>query len=88
MIVVDTNIFSEPLKPRGEQRVVDWLDRQPAESLYLCAMTLAEVRTGIAIMPHGRRREYLLEGTQLLLEKFAGRILPFDEQAAGKYAEI
>ena len=88
MIVVDTNVFSEPLKPRGEQRVVDWLDRQPAESLYLCAMTLAEVRTGIAKMPRGRRREYLQEGAQLMLGRFAGRILPFDEQAACKYAEI
>ena len=88
MKVVDTNVFSELLKPRREQRVVDWMDRQPPESLYLCAMSVAEVLTGIVKMPQGRRRDCVQEGTQRLLRRFEGRILPFDEKAASKYADI
>ena len=88
MKVVDTNVFSELLKPRREQRVVDWMDRQPPESLYLCAMSVAEVLTGIVKMPQGHRRDCVQEGSQLLLRRFEGRILPFDEKAASKYAEI
>ena len=89
MIVIDTNVISEPFKRRREQAVIDWLDRQAPATLYLAAMSLAEVLTGLAIMPQGRSRQQLQDGMQRLLhEKFADRILPFDEAAACAYAHI
>ena len=53
MILLDTNVVSEPLKPNGEPAVLAWIDAQTVETLYLSAMTLAELRFGIAAMPNG-----------------------------------
>ena len=56
MIILDTNVVSEPLKPRFDPAVEAWLDQQPAETLYLTATSLAELRTGVALMPAGKRK--------------------------------
>ena len=89
MILVDTNVVSEPWKPVPDARVLDWLDAQAIETLFLSAITVAELRFGIAAMPKGKRRMILhdrLEGEVLPL--FSGRILPFDLDASKAYATL
>ncbi|GAB3706617.1 PIN domain-containing protein [Mariniluteicoccus flavus] len=89
MIVLDTNVVSEPLRTSPEASVVAWLDAQHLETLYLTTITLAELRYGIAALPDGRRRHILrdqLEGETLPL--FAGRVLGFDEPASRAYAVL
>lgn len=89
MIILDTNVVSEPLKPRFDPAVEAWLDQQPAETLYLTATSLAELRTGVALMPAGKRKAGLDRSlSELLTNIFAGRILPFDEVAAEAYATL
>ena len=89
MILIDTNVVSEPWKPVPDARVLDWLDAQAIETLFLSAITVAELRFGIAAMPKGKRRMILhdrLEGEVLPL--FSGRILPFDLDASKAYATL
>lgn len=89
MILLDTNVISEPLRLRPDARVVAWIDAQPVETLCLAAISLAELRFGIAALPPGKRRDTLrrrLEGQVVPL--FAGRILPFDVAASQAYGEI
>ena len=89
MILLDTCVVSEPLKPSPNERVLAWLDNQAAESLYLSAVSLAELLSGVATLPAGRRRSTLATGLSSLLEKlFAGRILSFDEAAAAQFPRI
>ena len=87
MILLDTNVVSEPLKAPGDMNMLAWIDAQIIETLYLSAITLAELRFGIAVLPDGQRRNTLhtrLE--QRVLPLFAGRILPFDDAASKAYA--
>jgi len=89
MILLDTNLISEPWKPNPDPRVVAWIDAQAVETLFLSAVTVAELRFGIAAMPSGKRRKVLderLEGD--LLTVFVGRVLPFDLDASRAYAEL
>lgn len=89
MIILDTNVISEPLRPAPSASVVRWLDAQSIETLFLTAIGLAEVRFGIAALPAGRRRRSLedrFEGEFLPL--FEGRVLPFDAAASSSYAEL
>ena len=89
MIVLDTNVVSEPMKPSGNPAVTAWLDRQSAETLYLTATSLSELLVGIEILPDGKRKEGL-DGalSELMVRLFASRILPFDQQAAMAYAPL
>ncbi|OWV78089.1 plasmid stability protein StbB [Rhizobium sp. R635] len=89
MILVDTNVISEPWKPTPDPRVLAWIDAQAIETLYLSAVTIAELRFGIAALPAGKRRTTLhdrLEGDVLPL--FEGRVLPFDLSASQAYAAL
>ena len=89
MILVDTNVVSEPLRGAPEPRVAEWLDAQALETLYLSAITVAELRFGVRSLPAGRRRDRLdedLEGQ--VLPMFAGRVLSFDLAASQAYAEL
>jgi hypothetical protein len=87
VIILDTNVLSEPLRPSPDKRVVEWLDAQIAETLFLTTVTLAEVRYGIAALPTGKRKTGLTERFEAdLLPLFAGRILAFDEPATHEYA--
>ena len=61
MILLDTNVMSEPLRHAPEPRVIAWIDAQPMETLYLCAITVAELRAGVALLPAGKRRSGLHE---------------------------
>jgi predicted nucleic acid-binding protein len=89
MILLDTNVVSEPWKIKPDPRVVAWMDAQAVETLFLSAVTVAELRFGIAAMPAGKRREVLHERVEgELLPVFAGRVLPFDLEASRAYAEI
>ena len=89
MILVDTNVVSEPLRGIPEPRVAAWLDAQALETLYLSAITVADLRFGVRSLPAGRRRDRLdedLEGQ--VLPMFAGRVLAFDLAASQAYAEL
>jgi pilT protein domain protein len=89
MILVDTNVISETLRQQPDPAVVRWMDAQSIETLYLSAVTVAELRYGIAVLPEGRRRQVLHSGLeQSVLPLFEGRILPFDGTVAESYAEL
>ncbi|MBK6425970.1 MAG: type II toxin-antitoxin system VapC family toxin [Blastocatellia bacterium] len=88
MILVDTNVISEPLRMAPEIRVVEWIDAQPIETLYLSAITVAELRFGVASLPSGRRRTGLRDSLKRVLPMFAGRVLPFDLAASHAYGEL
>ena len=87
MILLDTNVISEPLKTAGNANVLAWIDEQIIETLYLSTISLAELRFGIAALPEGKRRDTLhFSLEQRVLPLFAGRILPFDDPASQSYA--
>lgn len=89
MIILDTNVVSELLRPAPEKRVVDWLGRLDGSGVYLTTITEAELRLGVAILPVGKRRDGLAEMIdQIIREDFAERILPFNSPAAVAFAAI
>jgi predicted nucleic acid-binding protein len=89
VILLDTNIISEALRPSGNPSVLGWLDAQVVETLYLSTITLAQLRFGIAAMPEGRRREVLREELdRRVLPAFEGRVLSFDIAAADAYGDL
>ena len=89
MILLDTNVVSELMRPAPAQVVVSWLAAQPAASLFICAVAEAELRHGASLLPEGRKRTELKVAIEAMLaEDFAGRILPFDSAAAVAFATI
>lgn len=89
MIILDTNVVSEPLKPEPEPSVLDWLNAQAPETLYLTTVNLAELLAGVEAMPAGRRRTDLHHAlVERMMPLFEGRILAFDKQAAEAFARI
>ena len=89
MILLDTNILSELMRAVPEVAVEQWLAGQPAASVFISAITEAELRYGLALMAPGKRRSALaVEIENMLGEDFSGRILPFDSPAAVAFAEI
>lgn len=88
MILLDTNVVSEAMKPESAAVVRAWLDAQAAETLYLSSVTIAELMFGIGALPNGRRKDKLTAALDGVLELFADRILPFDTRAARRYAEL
>lgn len=88
MIVLDTNVVSEAMKPEPHPAVRAWLNDQAAETLYLSSVTLAELLFGIAALPVGKRKNMLSEALEGLMGLFRDRVLPFDTDAARRYAEL
>lgn len=89
MILLDTNVISEPLRRAPDARVIDWMNAQSLETLYLSAITVAELRFGVANLPQGRRRDELqIDLENQILPLFSGRIRPFDMNCTTAYAEI
>lgn len=89
MILLDTNVLSEFMRPVSAVHVVAWLDAQVSDQVWISAITRAEIELGIALMPDGQRKQGLqLAAHAMLMEEFTGRCLPFDEQAATWYARI
>ena len=89
MIVLDTNILSELMKPAPSKRVVAWMAAQPAQSLYTTSVTQAEILHGVMLLPSGRRRKaFETAAEDMFREEFAGRVLAFGSDAAPSYARI
>ena len=89
MIILDTNVLSEALRPTPDPRVVDWIGRQASASLFITTITQAEILYGIAVLDSGRRRDDLhAAATAMFAEDFAGRIIGFDVEAPPIYAAI
>ena len=89
MILLDTNVVSEPLRSAPDSRVVEWIDAQALETLFLSAITVAELRAGVALLPVGKRRTGLQTSLETrVLPLFAGRVLPFDLGCTQAYAEL
>jgi predicted nucleic acid-binding protein len=89
MILLDTNVVSEAMRPVPEPRVIAWLDSLPAPDIWISAATVAEIQLGLALLPKGKRRNALFEmAEQMFQEGFSGRCLPFDFEAAKAYALI
>lgn len=89
MIVLDANVISEPMTPRPDPRVIDWLRSTPWRSLCTTATVLSELMAGVAVLPAGRRRAHLQDQLDLVIdEDLAGRVLPFDAEAARAYAAV
>lgn len=88
MIVLDTNVVSEAMKPEPDFAVREWLDEQSAETLYISSVTVAELLFGIGALPDGRRKQKLAATLDGMLPLFEGRILTFDSNAARHYADL
>jgi toxin FitB len=89
MIILDTNIVSEPLKPQPDPAVLGWLDRQVPATLYITTINLAELLTGIEVLPAGKRRVQLRDAiANRVMLLFEGRVLLFDQRAAEAFARV
>lgn len=89
MIVLDTDVLSELMRPAPDPRVVRWLGGKPAPRVYTTSITQAEILHGILLLPAGKRRRALEEAARAMFEEdFAGRVLPFASDAAPSYATI
>jgi hypothetical protein len=89
VIVLDTNVLSELIRPAPEPKVLAWFEAQALDSLFTSAITRAEMLFGAHILPDGRRRDDLVREVKAIFsEDLAGRVLPFDDAAADAYAEL
>ena len=89
MLMLDTNMLSELMRAEPERKVVDWMVRQPSNALFTAAVCQAEILSGLAVMPTGRRRADLEYAARAMFaEDFDGRILPFHAEAAAAYADV
>jgi len=89
VIVLDTNVLSALMRTKPEPVVVEWLDRQPADSVWLTSITVFEARFGLALLPKGRRRTGLERAfDRVLTEDLSSRVLTLDEMAAATAAQL
>lgn len=89
MIILDTNVLSELMRPTPAGKVVRWISARPASGFYTTSITESEILLGIRLLPAGKRREaYEAAALALLSEAFAGRVIPFGSDAASCYATI
>jgi toxin FitB len=89
VIVLDTNVVSEPLRREADPAVLEWLDKQATETLFLTAVTVAELHAGLDAMPKSRRRQQLSDALiEQIMPLFAGRVLAFDLIAAQRFGQV
>ena len=89
MIVLDTNVVSELMRPAPNPAVLAWVDAQPDRDLWLCSVAVSELLFGLARLPPGARRAQLTQAFEAMLtEDFSGRVLAFDLPAAVVYADL
>ncbi len=88
MILLDTNVLSEWMKPSPSPSVIEWLDRQEAGALFMPAIAKLEIEAGIALLPEGKRKEGLRRVASTLFAEFEERCLPLDCEAAVGYGAI
>ena len=88
MIILDSNVVSELIRPAPLPAVLGWLQEHPRRDVYTTVITVAEIRYGIACLPEGRRMAELHQAASEIFAAFPGQILSFDLAAAGAYADI
>lgn len=89
MILLDTNVVSEPLRRAPDARVTEWIDAQALETLFLSSVTVADLRAGLALLPAGKRQVGLQESLETrVLPLFSGRVLSFDLGCTQAYADL
>lgn len=88
MILLDTNVLSELMRPQPDTAIVDWVDTQLTSTLFTSAVTRAEIELGVALLPEGKRKQRLEHLAQAVFDKFPQRCLPFGEVAATYYGRI
>lgn len=89
MVILDTNVISEIMRPEAAPPVAEWLAFHPVDKVYTTAICQAEILFGLAVMPMGRRRVTLEEQARaIFLKDFDGRVLSFDSRAAIAYASV
>jgi toxin FitB len=88
-LILDTNVVSELMRPQPDRQVLSWVQQQPIATMTITAVTVMEVRSGIAYLPEGARKSTLeAKFRQFLARGFAGRVLPFDHDAAEACAAL
>lgn len=88
MILLDTSVLSEAMKPEPDAIVLAWLDAQAAESLYITSISIAELLAGIGVLPNGPGKDGLAKALDRTLQMFSGRMLTFETMAAWSYADL
>jgi predicted nucleic acid-binding protein len=89
LIVLDTNVLSELMRPRPHPAVMDWMAAQPSSELFTTSICKAEIFYGLATLPDGQRRRALAAAADTMFTRlFADRVLAFDDRAALLYAQI
>lgn len=88
MIILDTNVLSALMRQTPDRPVVEWLDRQPRVSIWTTSVTILEVRFGLEILPAGKRRSFLIQAFDAVLDKIGQRVAPFDDEAARQAGEL
>lgn len=89
MIVLDTNVVSELARPAPSQAVIDWVDAQDSADLVITAVTAAEIRAGVSLLPSGRRQREIGQRMEAVItDTFAGHVLAFDVDSSPHYADI
>ena len=89
MIILDTNVIWELMREKPQTKVTQWISQQKAIHLYITAITIAEIKRGLARLPAGQRRTRLESNfSEFLITGFDGRILSFDQEAAQLYGDI
>jgi len=89
MIILDTNVFSALMQQSAEEKVVNWLDKQPRSSIWTTSVTILEIRFGLQILPLGKRRSTLIQSFErVLAEKLENRVAAFDATAAQQSSEL
>jgi toxin FitB len=88
MIILDSNVVSELMRPKPEVKVIAWLDRQPQPSIWTTSVTVFEIRFGLRVMQEGKRRALYTEGFERLLAGIDHRIAPFNDEAAQEASSL
>ncbi len=89
MIVLDTNVLSALMRQSPDQKVIDWLDKQPRSSIWTTSVTILEIRFGLQVLPLGKRRSVLIQAFEkALVDKIESRVAPFDTVAAQQAADL
>ncbi len=88
MIILDTNLVSEPLRQKPAAEVLAWLDRQAPQTLYITTITLAELHVGVSRLPLGKRRKALQDATTDVIAGFRGHVLAFEQDSARAFGRV
>lgn len=88
MIILDTDVLSALMRQAPDPAVVAWLDQQPRASIWTSSVTTLEIRFGLEILAAGRRRSFLMQAFEAVLEKIGQRVVSFDDAAAKQASDL